>query len=356
MTDHHDVKLRELTFKLMHMAPDAPPFPETPMTTLTPQRTPERQDIPPKKRTWNGPVVAAGAFALVLLIALPAMLLRGGDADPSPPATNPPVTTVPPTTTPNPTVPPTTTPTTSLVPTQTTLAPSAALIGGIWSDIPGSAPLDGSIVVASPLVITGRVEGATEVSVNGAAVPVTDDFFEATVELTAGVNGISIGAGSTSAVFAVTYIPDGTVEFAFLTNVTADGIVADYAQWLTGIEANQAAIEDGDIPEGDTVPNDYYIRNQNPQLRTLPLAGDVAVMLPTSAFGSVEVTPVIVTDWLALFKADGSPWNPESEEVPPTLFTEPHFGYFGAGNVGAGYWLTLDTDGNVVQIVGQYRP
>jgi hypothetical protein len=352
MTDHHDVKLRELTFRLMHMAPDAPPFPETPMTTLTPQRAPERQHIPPRKRTWNGPAVAAGAFALVLLIALPAILLRGDDADPTPPATKPPATTQAPPTTQVPvaTTPPTTTP------PPTTLAP--APVTELWSDLPGGALLDGAIVVETPLVITGFAESAAEVSVNATTVPVIDDFFEASVDLTPGLNEISIGEGAAATVFEVTYIPGGTVEFAFLTNVAGDEIVADYAQWLTGDEANQAAIEDGEIPEGDTVPNDYYIRNQNPQLRTLPLAGDVSVSLPTSAFGSVDVTPVTITDWLALFKADGSPWNPGAGDEPPASnYSEPpHFGYFGAGDVEFGYWLTLDTNGTVVQIVGQYRP
>jgi hypothetical protein len=356
MTDHHDVKLRELTFKLMHMAPDAPPFPETPMTTLTPQRAPEKPTTPPRRRTWSGPAVAAGAFALVLLIALPAVLLRGDEVDPTPPATNPPATTeAPPTTQ----VPATTTPPTTQAPTSTppptTLAP--APITELWADLPGGALLDGATVIETPLVFTGRAQGASEVSVNGAIVPVVDDFFEASVDLTPGLNEISIGEGATATLFEVTYIPAGTVEFAFLTNVSGDEIVADYAQWLTGDEADQAAIEDGEIPEGDTVPNGYYIRNQNPQLRTLPLASDAAVMLPTSALGSVEVTPVAAADWLALFKPDGTPWNPAAgDEAPASNYSEPHFGYFGAGDVEFGYWLTLDGEGTVVQVVGQYRP
>lgn len=355
MTDHHDVKLRELTFKLMHMAPDAPPFPETPMTTLTPQRTPQRQDIPPRKRTWRGPAVAAGAFALVLLIALPAILLRGDDASPVPPATNPPATTEAPPTTEAPAT--TTPPSTTQVPTVTPPPTPPAPVTEIWSELAGAALLDGATVIETPLVMTGRAEGASAVSVNGVLVPVVDDFFEASVDLAPGLNEISIGEGTAATVFEVTYVPNGTMEFAFLTNVTGDEIIADYAQWLTGDEANQAAIEDGEIPEGETVPNDYYIRNQNPQLRTLALADNVSVVLPTPEFGSVEITPVTITDWLALFKPDGSPWDPGAgDEAPASNYGEPHFGYFGAGDVGFGYWLTLDTDGTVVQILGQYRP
>ena len=37
----------------------------------------------------------------------------------------------------------------------------------------------------------------------------------------------------------------------------------DPALWLSGQTANRAAIEDGAIPPGETVPNDYYIRNES---------------------------------------------------------------------------------------------
>ncbi len=601
MTDQHDQRLREMTFKLMNMAPKAPPFPETPVTTLKPQKTPEVQGIPPRTRTWSGLAVAAAAFGLALLIALPVVLLNRGD---TPPAN--PTTTVPPTTTLIPT-PPVATDVTlyfladyvedsnvpgpllvavhrevevvstdsppqsafnamaaaivellsgpgdsdaALVPGISTSIPAGTeLLGytvdntraqgpgratldlsadfeagggsfsmmgrlaqlvytatqfaeidevefqiegepvavfsaegivldgpqtrddytgilplilvesplpgavvsspitiagisntfeanlqyrletrggsviasgfttatcgtGCWGDyavafdyglaertdgyvvvfessaedgrpvnvvrvpvvieaaegatgsptavfaeLPGGAPLDGSTVVASPLMITGRAEGATEISVDGATVPVTDDFFEANVVLTPGRNEIVVGDGVTATVFEVTYVPGGTVEFAFLRRVAADEIAADYAQWLTGEEANRAAVEDGEIAAGESLPNDYYIRNQNPQLRTLPVASDFAVMLPTPAFGSVEVTAVTPAEWLAMFQPDGSPWNAGACDQPDgPVCAEPHFGYFGAGEVGFGYWLTLDADGTVLQVVGQYRP
>ena len=37
----------------------------------------------------------------------------------------------------------------------------------------------------------------------------------------------------------------------------------DPALWLSGATANRAAIEDGVIRPGETVPNDYYIRNES---------------------------------------------------------------------------------------------
>ncbi len=219
----------------------------------------------------------------------------------------------------------------------------------------GGAPLNGAVVVESPLTITGYTNAATEVRVGGETIGVQEEVFEAVVQLVPGINEITVTAGPLTSVYTITYVPDGTVEFAFLTEVSDTEIVADYAQWLTGEEADQAAIEDGEIPEGETMPNGYYIRNQNPQLRTLPVSPDVTIWLPTPAIGSVTMVTLPLEQWLSLFSEDGTPWDVETGEEPPVT-DEPHFGYFGAGWVGNPYWLTLDADGVVIQIVGQYRP
>lgn len=55
----------------------------------------------------------------------------------------------------------------------------------------------------------------------------------------------------------------------------------DYIQFLTGDEANAAAIEDDYIEPGDTVPNDYYIRNVNPRIRTFEISNSVAIIAQT---------------------------------------------------------------------------
>lgn len=67
-------------------------------------------------------------------------------------------------------------------------------------------------------------------------------------------------------------------HFGFVREVDPDGmtLVLDLAYFLTGEEANEAAAERGDeVP----VPNDYYIVNDNPRLRTLMLAPDVELAL-----------------------------------------------------------------------------
>nr|MDJ0953815.1 hypothetical protein [Acidimicrobiia bacterium] len=73
--DRNDPRVRELTYRLMEMAPDAPPFPEeAPAMTV-----PEKKQRPPML-VW-----AATAVAAVLLVGLPLFLFRGdsGTTDPA---------------------------------------------------------------------------------------------------------------------------------------------------------------------------------------------------------------------------------------------------------------------------------
>jgi hypothetical protein len=79
-------------------------------------------------------------------------------------------------------------------------------------------------------------------------------------------------------------MPEGVREHAYVMDVapTDDGfyvITVDRAQFLTGDEANQAAIEDGFIGEGDTVPGGYYIVNDISDLKEMPLDPDAPVAL-----------------------------------------------------------------------------
>lgn len=64
-------------------------------------------------------------------------------------------------------------------------------------------------------------------------------------------------------------------------------LIADYVQFLTGEEALKKAIQNKDTDfelneKGDTihsVPNDYYVSNVNPKLRTLELVSNVSIEL-----------------------------------------------------------------------------
>jgi hypothetical protein len=68
-------------------------------------------------------------------------------------------------------------------------------------------------------------------------------------------------------------------HFGMITDAEQDHggaslLVFDLAYFLTGEEANQEAAADG---VQTPVPNDYYIVNDNPRLRRLPLAAEVDV-------------------------------------------------------------------------------
>jgi hypothetical protein len=108
---------------------------------------------------------------------------------------------------------------------------------------------------------------------------------------TAATGGTAIITGPTAptgptAETGPTVEPTGSLEpelqdgehFGFVQSVDVAGgtMVFDLAYLLTGEEANQAAAEHGDeVP----VPNDYYIVNDNPKLRTLVLAPDLELAL-----------------------------------------------------------------------------
>ena len=85
MSDHTDSKMRELTYRLVAMAPQAPPFPEDAMVQL--DTSPAK--APPATRSRRLAWVAAAAVAAIVLIGAPVLLVtRGDDADSVPPATS----------------------------------------------------------------------------------------------------------------------------------------------------------------------------------------------------------------------------------------------------------------------------
>lgn len=232
-------------------------------------------------------------------------------------------------------------------------APGEAFDLEVTAGLPGGARLDGSFVVDPTLELTGTTS-ATDLTVNGETVEVIDGVFVTTVTLEPGLNEIMMQAGSGLFVSRVTYLPGGEVEFGFVEGYVASdetGIVVlrdgteyttqvllslDYAQWLTGDEADRAAEEDGVIQPGEGVPNDYYIRNVNDQLRNIPTLVEAPVLLVDIA----SFMPVVVqrSEWLDLIDVGGTGK------------------YFGAGDPGTPYWFILDADGYIAQIIQQYVP
>jgi hypothetical protein len=78
-------------------------------------------------------------------------------------------------------------------------------------------------------------------------------------------SGCSPGAGTT--------LPEGE-WFGFVQSASASGIEFDLACFLTGQAAVDAAAEDG---EESPPPNDYYIRNDNPLIRSLAVSSEAEV-------------------------------------------------------------------------------
>jgi hypothetical protein len=126
-------------------------------------------------------------------------------------------------------------------------------------------------------------------------------------------------------------------HFGFIRSVDLSSqtptLVFDLAYFLTGDEANEAAAEHGDETP---VPNDYYIVNDNPRLRTLPLDPNVRIEL---------------VDWAnccdTVFLGDLQPFAASFEET--SYPSGPYKGKFSP------YWLIVE-HGVVVEIEEQFLP
>jgi hypothetical protein len=122
-------------------------------------------------------------------------------------------------------------------------------------------------------------------------------------------------------------------HFVYVTNAVRrdDGTTSvrfDLAYFYRGERAAEEAAQ-----RGDEVVNDYYIVNENPRLRTLPLAGEVKVLyIPESA--CCDLQPGNIDAWLEAIR-----------EANPTDY---------AGTDGA-WWLTV-RGGVITRIAQQYLP
>lgn len=122
---------------------------------------------------------------------------------------------------------------------------------------------------------------AAACSGDGGAPPAASQS-SATANPTAGVPSTGQRTGTPSAPAttiapAATDLPDGVhVAHVVRVNPAASSATVDVVQFLTGAAAARAAGEDNaEVPP----PNDYYIRNTNPQLRTLPVASDAPITI-----------------------------------------------------------------------------
>jgi hypothetical protein len=131
-------------------------------------------------------------------------------------------------------------------------------------------------------------------------------------------------------------------HFAYIQNIDTSSppatLTIDTAEFLSGEEANRAAAEDGVIEEGESVENDYYVRNPDETTTGLPITSDVSVTHIHCNGGCRENLPGEFEDLAASFA------DPE----PKSLADE----YRGSASQ---YWVTVQ-DGEVVAIDELYLP
>jgi hypothetical protein len=89
--------------------------------------------------------------------------------------------------------------------------------------------------------------------------------------------GTGSGSEGSGAGTAAPVLPDGETT-AYITKVASRRIVVDVVQVFHDDEAVKAAVADGKSPS-DAKYLTTYVRNENPRLRTVPLAGDLEVKL-----------------------------------------------------------------------------
>lgn len=118
---------------------------------------------------------------------------------------------------------------------------------------------------------------------------------------------------------------------------------ADYAELLTGEEAVRAAVEDGQANADGTLDGDFYIRNRNDRLRTLPVeSGAAIVVYACYVEGPCLTREAIDVRTFANLRSDPS-------SAPDTV------GWQWYGDPDFPCWLIID-DGVIVHIDEQYLP
>jgi hypothetical protein len=136
--------------------------------------------------------------------------------------------------------------------------------------------------------------------------------------------------------------PRQLVQFGYVKALVRKGaryeLRFDPALWLSGKTANEAAIEDGAISPGDTVPNDYYIRNESRRLLTYRVPVTARVSILTNEGRGPRATRITVAELSQIVKGR----NPR------------HRSLYDTGNF-LGYWMRTTVD-TAVSLTQQYQP
>lgn len=255
----------------------------------------------------------------------------------APPTTSPPTTALPPTT-----------PGTTQAPTTTPAGEPPVIETAGWST---RYSQDGQ------LHVEGWLDRPAQVTVGGTPAETYDDpysgltTFAANLVLGVGEHGIPIVAVDDAGLERTVYLsvlvdPNLERELGYVEDLDLIDrtLVIDDVEFLTGDEARQAAVEDGEIVEGEDLPNGFYLRNQSPEPQTLTV-GDPNVVVLQACYpdpGPCVVQQAVKIDtWVAMLD------DPESAD------DDLEWSWYGSGALP--YWFTLQ-DGYVVAIEEQYLP
>jgi len=115
--------------------------------------------------------------------------------------------------------------------------------------------------------------------------------------------------------------------------VDPDSVTFDVREYFTGEAADQAAVADGVIKEGESMPDDIYVRNDSKETTTLDVAPSTQVGVLKMNGGSTETAPMSFAEFEKKYKAAKDPGALRQH----------------------GYWITV-TNGEVTAIEEQFHP
>ena len=209
---------------------------------------------------------------------------------------------------------------------------STALALGLWAAGCGSQGVTSSEVTATTSVtIQTTTSIAGETSTTGAPGSSTTAASATTTTPSSTTTTEALSS-------AETRLPNGHIRaMGFIDKVWESGgvryISIDYAEMLTGEEARAAAVEAGELPPGEELPNDYYIRNVNPQKREFTVSATAPIT--TATFGGGMDEPVTWNQFKSFWSASPPEGGQHLRDMP--------------------WWI--ERDGNeVVSISEQYLP
>ena len=205
------------------------------------------------------------------------------------------------------------------------------------------------IVLAVAVVACSDLNGTdATVATSTTAAPTTTDLVETTTssESPATTVPVSTTTGPPSSTVttealssAETVLPNGDIKaMGYIDEAFEYGmrsIRIDYAEFLTGDEAKQAAIAAGVIGPGEDLPNDYFISNVNPLKRDFEVSDSVAITTATRSGGPDE--PATWYEFMTWFGSSPPPGTEHLHDMP--------------------WWIVRDAGTNqVIRIDEQYIP